>query len=66
MSVTSTPCDATPSAKARLRDGELGRMSCPTTTPDAPPGFTTTWAKAEPMARATSSSSCSGTTPRTS
>ena len=66
MSVTSSPCDATPSAKARLNDGEDGRMSCPMTTPVAPPGSTTTWANAEPIARATSSLSCSGTSPRTS
>ena len=38
MSVTSTPRDATPSANARLKLGELGRMSCPMTTPAAPSG----------------------------
>ncbi len=66
MRVTSIPCDATPSANAWLSDGELGRMSCPMTTPAAPSGRTMTWANAAPIASATCSSSCSGTSPRTS
>ena len=41
-------------------------MSWPTTIDSAPSGSATTAAKADPMAVATASFSCSGTSPRTS
>jgi hypothetical protein len=53
ISVTSAPRPAAPSAKARARPGELGRMSCPVTIASAPVVST----KAAPNSRARSSSS---------
>lgn len=70
MRVTSTPREASPSAKARDSSGEEGRMSWPMTArgvaPVAASGRTTTSANAAPMARTTPASSWSGTVPRTS
>ena len=62
MCTTSAPACAAPVANASASPGELGRMSCPTTTVVA----ATTWTKAAPARRASSSSSWSGTVPRTS
>src|SRR5690349_17403108 len=64
MSVTSAPASAAPSAYARAKPGLLGRMSWPTTmeAPSAPVSCT----NALPVARASASSSWSGTVPRTS
>ncbi len=66
MSITSAPVLVTPSANAFARPGLDGRMSYPTTTvpPSASTSITST--NAAPTARAMSSSSWSGTTPRTS
>ncbi len=62
MCTTSAPARAAPSPNASARPGELGRMSCPTTTVAAP----TTETNAAPVRRASSSSTWSGTVPRTS
>ena len=59
---TSAPASVAPVAKAPASPGELGRMSWPTTTVVAP----VTWTCARPVARASGSSICSGTSPRTS
>ncbi len=59
---TSAPARVAPSAKAWAIPGELGRMSWPTTTVGAP----VTSTNAVPVSRASSSSSWSGTVPRTS
>jgi hypothetical protein len=61
-STTPTPCEFTPSTNAAAMSGEDGRASRPRATRGAPDHR----AKAEPMRRATSSFSSSGTTPRTS
>lgn len=66
MWVTSTPCRASPAAKASDSSGLLGRMSWPIATPSMPSGSTTVWAKASPRARATRGFNWSGTRPRTS
>ncbi len=63
MWTTSVPRSRTPDAKAAASGSELGRMSCPTTIDR---GWPTTCANAAPTARATSSSSWSGTRPRMS
>ena len=65
-STTSTPREITPSAKARESGTEESRMSCAVTTEVAPVSAWTNSANAAPIARATSSSHWSGTTPRTS
>ena len=61
-STTEAPRRIAPSAKARARPGPDSRMSWAVTIRAAP----VTSTNAAPMARAIDSSSCSGTTPRTS
>ncbi len=65
-STTSRPRLSTPSAKARDNGIDESRMSCAVTTAVAPDSACTNSANAAPIARATSSSHWSGTTPRTS
>src|SRR4051812_9282558 len=65
-SITSTPRLMTPSAKARESGTEDSRMSWAVTIAVAPLSPMTNSANAAPIARLTSSSHSSGTTPRTS
>ena len=62
MSITSVPREAMPSLRATASAGDDSRLSLPTATASAPDHS----AKADPIERAISSSSSSGTTPRTS
>ena len=62
MSITSVPRDVMPSLSAAASAGDDSRLSLPTATASTPDHS----AKADPIDRASSSSSSSGTTPRTS
>ena len=62
MSMTSVPRDVMPSLSAAASDGDERRQSLPIATASTPDHS----ANAAPIERARSSSSSSGTTPRTS